>query len=201
MENSLTAPRENHRDAILEVLKDVITPDDKRLLEIGAGTGVYSTYFAPHFPWMEWYPTDNQANFQSMKPWYENCKIPTMQKPQRIEVGKDELPKLKFEIIFTANSFHQMHWKECKSLMKMFAGRLREGARVIMYGPFKYGGSFSSESDAEFDSILKAKDPMTGIRSFEDISNVMIKNGFELTLDEDLPANNHVLIFTRLKHK
>jgi hypothetical protein len=199
--NNLKDFVENNCDAILEILKDVITPSDKRLLEIGSGQGEYSTFCAPHFPWMEWYPSDNQQNMQSMKLWFGNCKIPTIQKPQRIEVGKDELPKLKFEVIFTAHSLHLMHWKECKSLMKMFGGRLREGARVIMIGPFKYGGHFSSERDAELDSTLKLKDPMTGIRSFEDINNVMIKNGFELTLDADLPANNHLLIFTRLKHK
>lgn len=192
---------QNNRESILEILKDFITPSDKRLLEIGSGSGVYSTYLSPHFPWLEWYPTDRQSNLQEMKNWFDGCKIVKMQKPQRMEVGKDELPKLKFDIIFTANTFHHMHWKECKALMKMFGGRLREGARVMICGPFKYGGNFSSPSDAEFDRNLKEKDPLKGIRSFEDINNVMQKNGFELTLDADTTPNNHVLIFTRLKHR
>jgi cyclopropane fatty-acyl-phospholipid synthase-like methyltransferase len=192
---------EHNSGAILQFLKEVITPGDKRLLEIGAGTGQHAVYFAPHFPWLEWYPTDVQGNLFGMKKWFDEYKIPTIQKPQRVEVGKDELPKLKFELIYTADTFHVLHWKECKSLMKMFGGRLREGARVIIYGPFKYGGQFSSESDQELDRTLKEKDPMSGIRSFEDVNNVMTKNGFELTLDADLPENNHLLIYTRLKHK
>lgn len=201
MEKPYSAACERNREPILEVLKQVITRDDKRLLEVGSGTGQHAVYFAPHFPWMEWYPTDVQANLAGMKLWFDEAKISNIQKPQRMEVGKDELPKLKFEIIYTANTFHIMHWKECKSLMKMFGGRLREGSRAIIYGPFKYEGQFTSESNAEFDQTLKAKDPMSGIRSFEDVNNAMIKNGFELTLDVDMPANNRMLIFTRLKHR
>jgi cyclopropane fatty-acyl-phospholipid synthase-like methyltransferase len=199
-EKPFSAACERNKDPILDVLKRVITRDDKRLLEVGSGSGQHAVYFAPQFPWMEWYPTDVQANLAGMKLWFEEYRIPTIQKPQRMEVGKDELPKLKFEIIFTANTFHIMHWKECKSLMKMFGGRLREGAKVIIYGPFKYEGQFTSESNAEFDQSLKAQDPLMGIRSFEDVHNAMVKNGFELTFDQDMPANNQMLVFTRLKH-
>lgn len=169
-------------------------------MEVGSGTGQHAVYFAPFFPWLEWYPTDVAANLAGMKLWFDEYRIPNIQKPQRVEVGKDELPKLKFDLIFTANTFHIMHWKECKSLMKMFGGRLREGAGVVIYGPFKYEGKFTSESNEEFDRELKAKDPLSGIRSFEDVNNAMVKNGFELEMDVDMPANNRTLVFRRLKH-
>lgn len=81
----------------------------------------------------------------------------------------------------------------------MMGGRLREGSRVMIYGPFKYGGEFTSESNAEFDQSLKSSDPLSGIRSFEDVNNAMAKNGFELLNDFDMPANNQMLVFQRLK--
>ena len=43
------------------------------------------------------------------------------------------------------------------------------------------------------------KAPLSGIRSFEDINNAMIKNGFELLQDVDMPAYNRMLIYSRLK--
>jgi hypothetical protein len=201
MEKPFSGACERNRDPILEVLKDIITPADQRLLEVGAGTGQHAVYFAPSFPWMEWHPTDVSSNLAGMKMWFDEYRVPTIQKPRHLEVGKDELPKLKFDLIYTANTFHIMHWKECKSLIKMFGGRLREGSRAVIYGPFKYEGHFTSPSNEEFDQELRSRDPLSGVRSFEDVHNAMVKNGFELTLDVDMPANNQLLVFTRLKHR
>lgn len=192
---------ETNKDPILNVLKDVITQEDRRLLEIGSGTGQHAVYFAPHFPQVEWYPTDVSASLKGMSLWFHEHQIRNIQKPSRLEVGKDELPKLKFDLIFTANTFHIMHWKECKSLIKMFGGRLREGSRVLIYGPFKYDGQFTSVAHEELDRELKAKDPSSGIRAFEDVNNAMIKNGFELILDVDMPENNQMLVYNRLKFR
>lgn len=198
-ENNYSAACDRNKDPILEVLQEVITKDDRRVLEVGAGSGQHAVYFAPHFPQVEWYPTDVAANLKGMSQRLDEAKIPNIQRPARMEVGKDELPKLKFDVIFTANTFHILHWKECKSLIKMFGGRLREGARVVIYGPFKYNGQFTSPSNEAFDQELKSLDPASGIRAFEDVNNAMVKNGFELEMDVDMPVNNRTLVYRRLK--
>lgn len=192
---------DRNKDPILEVLRDVILDSDRRLLEIGSGTGQHAVYFASNFPKVEWYPTDVSANLKGISMWMSEAKLNNIQPPQRVEIGKDELPKLKFDLVFTANTFHIMHWKECKSLIKQFGGRLREGARVVIYGPFKYQGNFTSPSNEEFDKTLKKRDPLSGIRNFEDVNNAMIKNGFELMMDVPMPANNQTLVYRRLKFK
>jgi len=190
---------ERNREPILEVLKKVITKNDQRLLEVGSGTGQHAVFFAQAFPWLEWHPTDLAASLAGMKLWFDEAKLPNLQKPIRLDVSKDDFPKVKFDLVFTANTFHIMNWKECKSFMKLLGHRLREGSRFIVYGPFKYDGKFTSESNEEFDQQLKARDPLSGIRSFEDVNNVMVKNGFELLLDESMPANNQMLTYSRLK--
>jgi cyclopropane fatty-acyl-phospholipid synthase-like methyltransferase len=189
----------NENDYILEILHQVITRDDRRLLEIGSDNGQNAVFFAPHFPQVEWFPTDISANLKRISMAIAESGSKNIQKPARLEVGKDELPKLKFDIIFTANTFHHMHWKECKSLIKQFGGRLREGSRVVIAGPFKVGGNFTSSQQEELDKTLKAKDPSSGIRSFEDVNNAMAKNGFELEINEAMPDNNQLLIYRRLK--
>lgn len=185
--------------AINEVLHDFITRDDHRILEIGSGFGEAATQLAPEFPWIEWYPTEGSSRLKTLSTKIAESGIRNIQKPVRMEVGKDELPKLKYDVIFTQNSFHNMQWKECKSLMKQFAGRLREGSRVIIYGPFKYDGQFSTPAHEALDKEIKTKDPLKGIRSFEDVNNVMIKNGFELIDDIDMPEDNQMLVYNRLK--
>lgn len=185
--------------SILEVLHDFITRDDRRLLEIGSGFGESAIEFAPAFPYLEWHPTEGSSRLKSLSTKVAEAGVKNIQKPIRMEVGKDELPKLKFDLIFTKNTFHQMQWKECKSLMKQFGGRLREGSRVLIYGPFKYDGQFVSPAHEALDKEIKSKDPLKGIRSFEDVNNVMLKNGFELIDDIDMPDDNQMLVYNRLK--
>lgn len=199
MEKPYSAACDRNKEPILHVLQQVILPSDRRLLEVGTGTGQHAVYLAPHFPQLEWFPTDLSVNIPGMNLWFQEAKIPNIQKPVRLDVGKDDFPKLKFDVVFTANTFHIMHWKECKSFMKLLGNRLREGSRFVVYGPFKYEGKFTSESNAEFDLSLKGRDPLMGIRAFEDVLANMTKNGFELLEDYEMPANNRVLVFQRLK--
>jgi SAM-dependent methyltransferase len=198
--NKPTSPAcERNSGPILEILKEFITQDDRRLLEVGSGTGQHAVYFAPHFPQLEWYPTDVTGKLKGINQWLYEARIPNIKPPVRFEVGKDDFPKLKFDVVFTANTFHIMHWKEGKSLIKLLGHRLREGSRAIFYGPFKYEGAFTSPSNEGFDRQLKESDPLSGIRSFEDVNNAMIKNGFKLLQDKEMPANNRMLIYSRLK--
>ena len=191
---------ERNSAPILEVLKEVITTKDQRLLEIGAGTGQHAVYFAPEFPWLEWYPTDKSENIAGMSLWFSEAKIPNIQKPVRLDVTTDDFPKVKFDVVFTANTFHIMSWKECKSCMKLLGNRLREDSRAIIYGPFRYDGEHTSESNEKFDAWLKERNPQSGVRNFEDVLRAMESNGFVLEDDFPMPANNRILVFRRLKH-
>lgn len=199
MDKQFSEAAERNSGPILEVLKGVIQPQDRRLLEVGAGTGQHAVNMAPAFPFLEWHPTDLTDKFPGMTMLFKEARVQNIQKPVRLDVSKDDFPKVKFDVVYTANTFHIMHWKDCKSFMKLLGNRLREGSRAVFYGPFKYEGTFTSESNAAFDEMLKARDPQSGIRAFEDVNNNMIKNGFELILDQDMPANNQILVYQRLK--
>jgi SAM-dependent methyltransferase len=199
MNKPMSPAAERNQEPILKVLKDFITYEDRRLLEVGSGTGQHAVYFAPHFPQLEWHPTDVSGKLKGIKQWMHEAGVRNIQPPVRLEIGKDDFPKLKFDVVFTANTFHIMPWKEGKSLIKLLGHRLREGSRAIFYGPFKYDGQFTSPSNEAFDRQLKESDPTSGIRAFEDINKAMIKNGFELIDDIEMPANNRMLVYSRLK--
>jgi hypothetical protein len=116
-----------------------------------------------------------------------------------MKIGEDDFPIRTFDTILTINTFHIMSWKECKTFMKLISGRLEEGNKVMIYGPFNYNGKFTAPSNEEFDKSLRAQDPQSGIRAFEDVLAAMFKNGFELIKDYEMPANNRMLLFRRLK--
>jgi len=198
MKNETLKASDRNKDPILKVLKEVLTIDNKRILEIGSGPAEHAVYFAKNLKEIIWTTTDVLSEHGRIKAALEMAKLPNLRGPLAFEIGKDDFPKYNYDIVFTANTFHIMSWKQCKNLMKILGNRLREGSQVIIYGPFNYEGNFTSESNAQFDQSLKAQDPAAGIRSFEDINKNMKKNGFELFKDYEMPANNRMLVFTRL---
>ncbi|MDP1681550.1 MAG: DUF938 domain-containing protein, partial [Burkholderiales bacterium] len=66
---------------------------------------------------------------------------------------------------------------------------------LCIYGPFNYGGKFTSESNARFDAWLKARDPLSGVRDFEAVCAVAQKHGLVLQQDHTMPVNNRTLVF------
>jgi len=69
---------------------------------------------------------------------------------------------------------------------------------VCIYGPFKYAGEYTSESNAEFDGWLKNRDEKSGVRDIEDILRLAKLAGLELADDFSMPANNRLLVLKKL---
>lgn len=74
---------------------------------------------------------------------------------------------------------------------------LKQSGKLVIYGPFNYGGAYTSESNARFDEWLKARDPRSAIRDFEAVIECAGLFGFKLCADHAMPANNRMLVFTR----
>lgn len=196
--NKSDTPSDRNQAPIFEILKEVVTEGDRNIFEIGSGSAQHAIYMAPKLPGVTWITSDITENHKMIKASLEAAKIPNIRGPFQFEVGKDDFPRIPFDIVFTANTLHIMSWKNCKTLMKNLGNRLREGSQVVIYGPFNYDGKFTSESNEKFDQWLKERNPESGIRAFEDINNNMTKNGFTLYKDFEMPANNRTLVFTRL---
>ena len=187
---------ENNKGPILEVLKKYIH-GDKRLLEIGTGTAQHAIHFAKYFERLQWVTSDLPRNHLPIATLLKKEKISNLHGPERLEIGVDDFPKGSFDFVYTANTLHIMSWKENKTLFKLLGKRLREGSMAFFYGPFKYNGDFTSESNREFDAHLKQQNPSSGIRNFEDVKKNMIDYGFKLINDHEMPANNRMLVFAR----
>ncbi|MDJ0930783.1 DUF938 domain-containing protein [Breoghania sp.] len=60
---------------------------------------------------------------------------------------------------------------------------------------FKYGGDFTTQSNADFDAFLRERDLAAGIRDFEQIDALAKAQGFEFIHDHAMPANNQLLVW------
>jgi hypothetical protein len=180
---------ERNRAPILAILKRVFK-DRKRVLEIGSGTGQHAAYFAPELPHLVWQASDVAESLPGIREWVSN--------PLPIELDVDkEWPQLDVDAVFSANTCHIMSWPQVE---RMFAGigTIRSLKTFCLYGPFNYGGKHTSESNARFDAMLRARDPASGLRDFESINALAETAGLTLQEDNAMPANNRLLVWTRL---
>jgi pyridoxine 5'-phosphate synthase PdxJ len=66
-----------------------------------------------------------------------------------------------------------------------------------VYGPFRYSGRYTSNSNQDFDRMLQERDPKSGLRDLDDLTALATQYGLRLRADHDLPANNRLLEFIR----
>jgi len=96
------------------------------------------------------------------------------------------------------NLIHVAPWSATPTLFEG-ANALLPAQRVLfLYGPYRRCGRHTSESNAQFDSDLRAHDPEWGLRDLEAVSGVAGRAGFVLAEIVEMPANNLSLVFKRL---
>jgi hypothetical protein len=70
---------------------------------------------------------------------------------------------------------------------------------LAIYGPFNYGGRFTSDSNARFDASLRARGVGSALRDFETVNALARDIGLTLVRDVAMPANNRTLVWRRAK--
>jgi len=188
---------ERNQQVIAEVLAMVVEDRALTVMEMGSGTGQHAVYFAEKMPHLTWCPTDLADNHKGIRQWLADAALPNIAQPVRYEVGKDDWPELDADLVFTANTLHIMSVDLVQHWIRDLGQHLKTGAMVMIYGPFKYQGRYTAESNATFDQWLKAEDHRRGIRDFEQLDEWMIQQGLKLVVDISMPANNQILLYER----
>jgi len=103
----------------------------------------------------------------------------------------------RFPAVYTANTFHIMDWPTVQAFFSGLPSVCLNDAYLIVYGPFKYNGKFTSESNRNFDETLRNSDWGSAILDYEQVAELALAAGFGLLKDVAMPANNQCLIFQR----
>jgi len=186
-----------NRDAILAVLRRVL-PARGTVLEIAAGTGEHAVFFAAALPSLAWQPTDADAEaVESIAAWREAEGPPNLRAPLQLDVSSRDWPVETVDAVFNANMIHIAPWSACLGLLAGAGRHLTHGGVLVLYGPYRIGGSHTAPSNAAFDLDLRARNPAWGVRDLEEVAEVAASEGLHLEETVPMPANNQVLVLRR----
>jgi hypothetical protein len=99
--------------------------------------------------------------------------------------------------IFSANTLHIMSWSSVCDFFSGVGDKLGRPGVLCIYGPFRYNGRYTSESNARFDQFLRARDSESGIRDAEAVDELARQQGLALSADHNMPANNQLRVWKR----
>ena len=187
---------ERNREPILSVLRAAFA-DRRDVLEIGSGTGQHAAHFAAAMPWLTWQCSDRGESLHGIGMWLDQAALPNTPAPVELDVAAGPWPSRRYDAVFSANTLHIMGWPAVQALFVGLDDVLAEDAMLAIYGPFNYGGEYTSHSNREFDAWLKARDPASAIRDFEAVDALARDVGLALVDDIAMPANNRCLLWRR----
>jgi len=197
-DGALTSPaaRRNAK-AILRVLRAHL-PARGSVLEIASGSGEHAATFAAALPDLDWTPSDpsDQAR-ESIAAWSRQLALSNLNPPLALDASDPTTwPTDTFDALYCANMTHISPWSATEGLMDM-AGRVlqRPGGLLALYGPYREADVPLADSNAAFDTSLKARNVEWGLRERAAVEALARSHGLAATLRVQMPANNLTLLF------
>jgi len=187
---------ENNQAYILAELKNLFRHPGV-VLEIGSGSGQHAVYFAANMDYLTWQPTDRGDYIPGLILNVQELAGVNVLKPLVLDVADEVWPVAEVGYVYAANALHIMSANHGEDLIRGVGKFLKDGGIMVLYGPYKYAGEFTTESNAKFDLLLKSRDPVSGIRDFEWVQQLAIEANLTFLHDVPMPANNQLLVFQK----
>lgn len=191
----LSEASERNKAPILAILKDVFAAA-ANVLEIGSGTGQHAVYFASNLPHLIWQPSDRPDAVYWLRQRVLEEGPANLKPPLSLDVSEHPW-QISVDAVFSANTLHIMSWQEVEHFFRGVGEALQESGVLCVYGPFRYAGGYTSDSNARFDRSLRAQRPHMGIRDFEAVDQLASERGLRLAADHPMPANNQLLVWRK----
>ena len=196
-----------NREPILGVLSRVL-PRRGTVLEIASGSGEHAVWFARELPGVVWQPSDaSDEALASIEAWRAEGGSPNLRAPIRLDVTRAgwhgvvvagaSPADAPIAGVVCINMIHIAPWEACLGLMAGASALLGSGGLLVLYGPFRFGGTFTAPSNEAFDASLRARDPTWGVRDLDDVTAAALAQGLVRSEVVAMPANNHTVVFRR----
>lgn len=185
-----------NKGVILEQLRNALQPL-ARVLEIASGTGQHAVYFASSLPGVTWQPSDVDLDAMDLQRRLDAEAPENVLPLVALNIAHWPTLRPKYDAVFSANCLHIIPNSLVAPYVAGAAKSLKPGGQMLLYGPFKYGGAFTTPSNAQFNGFLENTYSGGGIRDFEAIDGLANENGMTFVSDTPMPANNQFLVWRK----
>lgn len=192
-----------NREPILDVLRQKLPKTEGHVLEFASGSGMHINFFAPHFKQLRFHPSDrNEETFENIKKLRAENGNSNVEDPLKLDLTlPDTWPDPKnqlFDAIFCINIFQVAPVSIAEGMMACAAKLLTEKGFLLIYGPFQVEGEFTTPSNEEFHTTLRAAGVEEwGLKDVYHITQAAEAHGLALKEKINMPANNFCLIYGR----
>ena len=190
---------ERNKTPILSVISECLS-GAKTVLEIGSGTAQHAIHFGLACPQLHWQTSDQACYLDGIRAQLNHANVKNVAYPIELDVNQEQWlsNEQHFDVVYSANTLHIMSDADVAAFFQGLSQVSTVGSYLIVYGPFKYQGRFTSASNAEFDLSLRSRGCGSLIKEFDDVNALAQKQGFELVRDQSMPANNQCVFWQRV---
>jgi SAM-dependent methyltransferase len=181
---------------ILEILQREFR-GRSNVLEIGSGTGQHAVMFAKVLHHLHWQTSDLDENHAGICAWAEYAQLENLGAPLSLDVRTASVDEDAYDAAFSSNTAHIMGIDAVEKMFELLGKALREGGIFCLYGPFQRRGEFNTRSNADFDTSLRQRDPVMGIRDIELLDRFAASAQMYRQRFYAVPANNNVAVWQR----
>lgn len=191
------AAADNNKQPILDTLQRLNLLKGN-IIEIGSGPGQHGIHFCQHVSELTWQPTEMISKLPLTLQWYEVSQkqgLTNYLKPFSFHIGQDPINVSDFDLIYSANVLHIISEELAQHLIKQLVETMRQGQKLVLYGPFKQDNEYTSESNRDFDQWLFSE----GYGGMQDLTDIPNWSNSELSLVqvESMPANNFIVVYQK----
>jgi len=185
-----------NQQAIADTLQPLLSAK-ANLLEIASGTGQHAVYCCQRMPHIRWQTSELPVHHQGIKLWLDEAGLDNLLPPITLDVDHP-WPSIVSDHIFTANSVHFIAQSSVENMFFNAAKILPAKGLFIIYGPVNIDGQYTSAGNARLDAWLKQSvNPLAGIKDLAYLEQLAHRNQLQLVDNIMMPANNHLLIFSK----
>lgn len=187
---------DNNKDHVLGQLRRHLAPGAE-ILEIGSGTAQHALHFAQQMPDIVWQPTDRDLEAYGLTDAVIAAQLDNLRPPIVLDASNFPDFDASYDAVYSANCIHIMPGQYLESYVVGASRALKPGGMMMLYGPFKYDGHFTTQSNERFDAFLRGNYEDGGVRDFEQVDRLADENRLVLQSDTDMPANNQFLVWQK----